>query len=369
MIQTARDTRLHFCARVVGNYNDLEREFYPPAQASLPIRFGGLGIRKISSVALPAFLASVHSAEGLISKILSRSPCLHPNSLVIEAINAWKSQCGDDLPVSPSSQRQWDEPLCRLVRNNLLNTLTSPADQARLLAAAKWESGLWLHALPSPHTCTLLDNTAFRLVTSLRLGAPCNVPHRCPCGDMVNSLGHHGLACSRSAGRIPRHSGLNDIIRRALASASVPAVLEPNGLVRSDGKRPDGMTLVPWKMGRPLVWDATCVDTLAPSHLPQTSVEAGSAAASAESLKRRKYADVSNTCLFEPFGVETLGPWGPSAHRLFRDLAKRLVEVSGDRRAGAFLGQRISLTIQRGNAASLLGTMPLGDDLEHIFYL
>ncbi|CAH2226484.1 jg13502, partial [Pararge aegeria aegeria] len=35
----------------------------------------------------------------------------------------------------------------------------------------------------------------------------------------------------------------------------------------NDGKRPDGMTIVPWWMGRSLVWDATCVDTLAASHL------------------------------------------------------------------------------------------------------
>ncbi|KAJ0169558.1 hypothetical protein K1T71_014743 [Dendrolimus kikuchii] len=64
---------------------------------------------------------------------------------------------------------------------------------------------------------------------------------------------------SKSAGRIPRHAGLNDIIRRALVSADVPAVLEPNGLIRDDGKRPDGMTLIPWSLGRPLVWDVTLV--------------------------------------------------------------------------------------------------------------
>lgn len=111
------------------------------AQASLPIRFGGLGIRKISSVALPAFLASVHKTEELISKILSKSRRLHQTAHVSEAIDRWKSLCSDDVPNTTSSQRQWDEPLCRLARNNLLNTQTSPASQARLLAVAKWESG------------------------------------------------------------------------------------------------------------------------------------------------------------------------------------------------------------------------------------
>ena len=340
------------------------------AQASLPIRFGGLGIRQITNVALPAFLASTFKTSVLTRKILDKAGIDSPILYQSDAIEAWKGlTLTSELPASPSSQRLWDEPLCRLARDNLLHTSTSSANRARLLAVAEWESGLWLQSLPSVKLGTFLDNPAFRLAISLRLGTPCNVPHRCPCGEMVDALGHHGLSCSRSAGRIPRHSNLNDIIRRALASASVPAVLEPNGLVRSDGKRPDGMTLVPWKMGRPLVWDATCVDTLAPSHLPRTSSEVGAAAVSAESHKRRKYAGLSNAYVFEPFAVETLGPWGPGAHRLYRELAKRLTECSGDQRAGVFLGQRISLAIQRGNTASLLGTLPLGSDLGHIFYL
>ena len=48
------------------------------------------------------------------------------------------------------------------------------------------------------------------------------------------------------------------------------AVLEPTGLARDDGNRPDGISLFPWKMGRPLMSDS-CVDTLAPSHLPSSS--------------------------------------------------------------------------------------------------
>ncbi|XP_047992085.1 membrane-bound alkaline phosphatase-like [Leguminivora glycinivorella] len=118
------------------------------------------------------------------------------------------------------------------------------------------------------------------------------------------------------------------------------------------------MTLVPWKLGRPLVWDATCVDTVAPSHLPGTSVRAGAAADAAEHLKRRKYAAIDAGYIFEPFGVEALGPWGQGAHGIFKELAKRLIDASGDRKAGAYLAQRIGIAVQRGNAASLLGTLP-----------
>ena len=289
-------------------------------------------------------------------------PCL------AEAVEAWKITCPNiDLPVNPSSQRQWDEPLCRATRNNLINTSISSAERARLLAVGEWESGLWLLALPSSNIGTLFDDTTFRLAICLRLGAPCCSPHRCPCGEAVSSLGHHGLSCSRSAGRFARHANINDIIRRALVAVGVPAILEPSGLVRDDGKRPDGMSLFPWKMGRSLVWDATCVDTLAPSHLPSSARCAGSAAAAAEDLKRRKYSTLVGNYTFEPFGVETLGPWGPSAHLLYKDIAKRLADTSGDPRAGFYFGQKVSIAIQRGNAASLLGTLPVGSDEEEFF--
>ncbi|CAH2208604.1 jg25066, partial [Pararge aegeria aegeria] len=127
----------------------------------------------------------------------------------------------------------------------------------------------------------------------------------------VDTYGHHGLSCSRSAGRFSRHGTINDIIRRSLATAHVPAVLEPIGLARSDGKRPDGMTLIPWRLGRSLLWDATCVDTLAASHIQATSSMVGAAASSAEQAKRRKYENLDSSFIYVPFGVETLGPWGP----------------------------------------------------------
>ena len=55
----------------------------------------------------------------------------------------------------------------------------------------------------------------------------------------VNAAGSHGLSCRKSAGRHFRHNAVNDLIKRALASAETPAILEPASLSRSDGKRPD----------------------------------------------------------------------------------------------------------------------------------
>src|SRR6218665_2402495 len=43
---------------------------------------------------------------------------------------------------------------------------------------------------------------------------------------------------------------INEIIWRALGRASIPSKKEPLGLTREDGKRPDGVTLIPWSCGR-----------------------------------------------------------------------------------------------------------------------
>ena len=75
------------------------------------------------------------------------------------------------------------------------------------------------------------------------------------------------------------HGSINSIIHRALTSAKISSRLEPEGLSRSDGKRPDGMSIVPWSSGRLLVWDATCPNTLAASYRGQATAEAGKVAA------------------------------------------------------------------------------------------
>ena len=71
-------------------------------------------------------------------------------------------------------------------------------------------------------------------------------------------MGRRGLSYRWSEGRHHRHTAMNDIIQHALISAGVPARLKPPGLHHSDGKRPDGVSIVPGRAGKFLMWDATC---------------------------------------------------------------------------------------------------------------
>ena len=120
-----------------------------------------------------------------------------------------------------------------------------------------------MNALPISSVGLCLDDESIRIAVGLCLGMNLCYPHVCPCGVDVDARGVHGLACRRSAGRRLRHTLINDIIWRALSRAQVAAVKEPLGLLTSDGKRPDGATIIPWSGGKCLSWDATTPDTVA----------------------------------------------------------------------------------------------------------
>jgi hypothetical protein len=121
------------------------------------------------------------------------------------------------------------------------------------------------------------------------------------------------------------------------------------------------MTMIPWRLGRCLVWDVTVADTVAATHLPLTSLSPGAAAEAASVRKISKYTDLSADYLFLPLAFETLGPISHDALIFIKELGRHLSVVSGDTRERSFLLQRISMTLQRFNAIAFRGTFPDSD--------
>jgi len=60
--------------------------------------------------------------------------------------------------------------------------------------------------------------------------------------------------------------------------------------------------------------------------------------------------------------METLGPMNDLAYELFEILGRKITDVSGDSREVSFLFQRLSVIIQRFNAALFHDTFTLHDD-------
>ena len=93
----------------------------------------------------------------------------------------------------------------------------------------------------------------------------------------------------------------------------MPAVKELIGLVRSDGKRPDGLMQIPWQVGKCMTWDVTVTDTLAESYLQATLSSGGGAAEGAANRKELKYQALARIHTFIPLAFETFGPINSNA--------------------------------------------------------
>ena len=124
-----------------------------------------------------------------------------------------------------------------------------------------------------------------------------------------------------NSGRIARNNYLNDIIYYALVKAGVLSTKKPAGLSRTDCKRPDGLTLVPWLAGKNAVWDVTV----------------------SGAKKELKYSELSTNYLFIPLAFESLGSVGSKTLIFLLDFGRRLTGASDDSRETAFLFQRLSI--------------------------
>jgi len=73
----------------------------------------------------------------------------------------------------------------------------------------------------------------------------------------------------------------------------------------------------------------------------------------AECKKTAKYAELTNRYQFVPIAIDTLGPVGVEATAFFKGLGRRMFVINQEPRTLSFLWQRLSVAVQRGNAACM----------------
>ena len=101
-----------------------------------------------------------------------------------------------------------------------------------------------------------------------------------------------------------------------------------------------------------MVWDVACTDIL----LLLATTEAGMVAARAEENKI-KYSNLDSCYIFAPIAVETSGLVGVESMALLREIGRRPRKTTMDDMAFKHFLQRLSVAVEQGNAASVVGTV------------
>ena len=83
-----------------------------------------------------------------------------------------------------------------------------------------------------------------------------------------------------------------------------------------------------------------------------------------------KYANLATSgYIVMPVAMETVGPFAPLALKFIKDIGFRITDNTGEKRSANYLFQKIGIDTQRGNAASVAGTVPSMKPLDEIYYL
>jgi len=164
-------------------------------QASLPVKDGGLGVRRISLLASSAFLASASATDTLQQQLLFRSSIAGTTDASVSMVrDVWSTAYATDCPTGPPATKRstWDRVATASERKAMTSSLSDATDKARLLSVASPHSSDWLHALPLSGCGLRLDDHAIHIAVGLRLRANICEPHQCPCKRTAWSVVQRG---------------------------------------------------------------------------------------------------------------------------------------------------------------------------------
>ena len=195
-------------------------------QATLPVRLGGLGIRRASDMTNAAYLGSCSASKELVCQLLDLN--LDSDFRLVDEDMAQHTFISlftsSSFVFSSISQTILQSTLDDQIYSDILSQYDI-CDRARLLVLSD-PSGLacaWLQVLPSPQLGLAIPPAEFVVALHLWLGIPVFSemdPSACSCHQLVDCFGDHIIGCSHGPLRIRRHNALCDIIYFALLEDS-----------------------------------------------------------------------------------------------------------------------------------------------------
>ena len=363
----------------LGSFDDLIRETLTEIaggplpewtwrKASLPIHFGGLGLRNASTTAPAAYIGSTSEAKASIEVLcgLSTQPPHLDHALKELSKEAnrpdWASIEDIDVPLR---QQTLSRSCDRNAFESLLNSAPDPRSKALALGTSLPRAGDWLKVIPSTTLGLHMSDDEFRPCLQYWLGMRMiGENSTCPvCQKSADAYGDHQVGCGGNGDRISRHNAISDVVFSAAQSAALCPRKEVPSLIPNSSSRPADIYLPNWERGQPAALDVTVISPLQQLTLARASSEAGYALQVAEERKKATHAEACRSAgvIFHPLAMETLGGWSQemlvTVNRISRLQAQRLNRSRGD--SFRHLAQRLSVTLWRGNAWMWTSRLPV----------
>ena len=175
----------------------------------------------------------------------------------------------------------------------------------------------------------------------------------------TDEKGDHAMHCRDDHGiRGGRHDRLRDQIFQEAQRAGFNPKKEMPSLIPGSQSRPADIFVEGWMDGRRTAFDVSVISPTQDAVIDRAANTAASAIDLRKTEKIRKHADNcrASGIFFQPLVVETFGGWDPEAAKLLKAMAthcaprKSLPPALEIRQ----FFQRLSVTLQRGNATLLL---------------
>ena len=204
-------------------------------QATLPIRYGGLGLREASRSVASAFLGSCNSARPLIAVLLNKQHFSghtlsedQPVNIVREDAAKLQWTCllnNSDCAFTKATQHSLQD-LLDLATLAEIKVQSSLQDPARLNTLSSTHSGSWLWAVPNPKLGLTMLREEFLIACRVWLGLPVffGPPNhlRCSCGQTLDDI----LCCQKGHLLLKHHDALRDFIYHCVLTDNKEARIE-----------------------------------------------------------------------------------------------------------------------------------------------
>jgi hypothetical protein len=310
-------------------------------QATLPQRFGGLGISSPKDLLAPGRLATMVDFAIRGKKVLRLQEDLNliqPD--FASAVRAMAFTLGPEFDplkswgTDPSlvskadmthSQQRWWGDRWHKARAKQLPVGAPARDQARMALQLAQRGAAWLSINPSSGQGTELNNDECRLALRFWLGMPL-VPAQwqggaCPlCSQTLDILGDHMVCCVKNQLK-HRHSVIQGALAELAQLAGIPVALE---VALRDGSIPGDVCFRQWDADGPLMVDITCRHPTPVGSAPPPVDGLAAWFASQAEDKDALYLDKCRRqgYSFLPFVVTPWGGLGPEAMQVMLRLQK-----------------------------------------------